>query len=91
MDYEWDETKRQSNLLKHHVDFRIAALMFEEVVYREPDLRRQYGEDRFLAIGYVGDECFVVIHTIRPGVIRLISAWKGGHRDRRKYQALFSG
>ncbi len=89
MEYEWDETKRQTNFEKHHVDFRVAALIFEGRVLSEPDLRRDYGEERHLAVGYFNDECFVVAHTRRGDVIRLISAWKGGRRDRRKYQALY--
>jgi len=53
MEYEWDESKRLTNIEKHHVDFRIAAMIFEDVVVLKPDERRDYGEDRFLAIGYV--------------------------------------
>jgi uncharacterized DUF497 family protein len=90
MEYEWDERKRISNIEKHNVDFRIAAFIFEGSVVLEPDLRRDYGEDRFIAIGYVDSACFVVAHTRRGDVIRLISAWKGGRHDRRKHQALYA-
>lgn len=88
MEYEWDEAKRQANLVKHEVDFRVAALIFEGPFVEEPDNRPDYGEDRFLAIGCFGDQCFVVTYTKRGNAIRLISAWKGGRRDRRKYQAV---
>lgn len=90
MEYEWDETKRLSNIAKHRVDFRIAAFIFEGPIVLEPDYRKDYGEERFLAIGYVDDACFVVAHTRRGDAIRLISAWKGGRDDRRKYQALYA-
>jgi uncharacterized protein len=89
MDFEWDEAKRQSNLEKHTVDFRFAALIFEGPVVVEPDNRQDYGEERLLAIGYFREQCFVVAHTKRGTAIRLISAWKGGRRDRRKYQAVY--
>ncbi|MCP8884754.1 BrnT family toxin [Devosia sp. XJ19-1] len=91
MDYEWDEAKRWSNIDKHKVDFRLAAFIFEGPVILEPDHRRDYGEERFLAIGFVDNECFVVAHTRRGEIIRLISAWKGGRNDRRKHQALYPG
>ncbi|MEO9299178.1 BrnT family toxin [Devosia alba] len=91
MEYEWDENKRQTNIDKHRVDFRIAAFIFEGPVLKIPDTRRDYGEQRYLSIGLVEDEYFVVVHTERDNVVRLISAWKGGRRDRRKYQAVHIG
>lgn len=91
MEYEWDENKRMTNIDKHQVDFRVAAFIFEGETVREPDNRYDYGEERYLSIGFVGGECFVVAHTERDSVIRLISAWKGGRRERRKYQALYAG
>jgi uncharacterized protein len=90
LEYEWDENKRRANIDKHQVDFRIAAFIFEAPVVKEVDTRRDYGEARFVSIGFVEDECFVVAHTERDDVVRLISAWKGGRRDRRKYQAVYA-
>lgn len=34
MEYEWDEAKRQANLVKHEVDFRVAALIFEGLSWK---------------------------------------------------------
>ncbi|SMQ75779.1 hypothetical protein SAMN06295905_2432 [Devosia lucknowensis] len=91
MDFEWDETKRLSNIAKHRVDFRLAVFVFDGPMVLEPDLRRDYGEQRFRATGYVDQDCFVVVHTRRGDVIRLISAWRGGRDDRGKHQALYPG
>lgn len=87
MDFEWDEAKRQSNLVKQGVDLLDAALIFEGPVIMRPDDRRDYGEERYRAIGLVGDDCFEVVFTWRGDNIRLIAAWKGGQRVRRDYQA----
>jgi len=87
MDFEWDEAKRQSNIEKHQVDLLEAVLIFESWVQTEKDDRFDYGETRFRSIGFVDDDCYVLIHAERAGRTRLISAWKGGRRDRRKYQA----
>ena len=87
MDYEWDETKRLSNIEKHRVDILEALLIFENWVLTEPDTRFDYGEMRFKSIGMVDGKCYVLIHAGREGRIRLISAWQGGRRDREKYQA----
>ncbi len=86
MDYEWDEIKRLSNIDKHDVDILDAVLIFESWVLTEPDARFDYGEVRFKSIGIVDGICYVLIHADRNGRMRLISAWQGGQRDRRKYQ-----
>lgn len=91
MDFEWDEAKRQANLAKHDVDIVNAVLIFENDVFTEEDARYDYGEIRLRSIGFVGNRCYVVIHTERNGATRLISAWLGGRRDRRKYQTRFAG
>lgn len=90
MDLEWDEAKRQSNIAKHRVDLLEAALIFEGWIMVSPDSRDGYGEVRYKAIGMVDGECYVVVLTLRHVVKRLISAWKGGRRDRAKYQESIS-
>ena len=49
--YEWDERKRRLNLLKHGMDFaEVEDFAWESAVIR-PDRRRDYGEDRYIALG----------------------------------------
>lgn len=91
MDFEWNEAKRELNLVKHGVDVLIAALIFEGYIIKAEDQRRDYGELRYKSIGMVDDTCYVVIHTERNGVTRLISAWEGGRSDRRKLEASIAG
>jgi uncharacterized DUF497 family protein len=91
MDFEWNEDKRRSNLEKHGVDIFVAALIFDGPTYTREDLRHDYGEARHRSVGLVDDVCYVVIHTDRDGVIRLISAWQGGRRDRRELEAYLAG
>lgn len=90
MDFEWDENKRRSNIEKHRVDLLDAVLIFEDLVVTGPDNRADYGEPRFKSIGMVDGICYVLIHSERDGRTRLISAWRGGRRDRRKYQESYS-
>ncbi len=87
MEFEWDENKRLSNIEKHQVDILEALLIFESWVLTERDVRFDYGERRFRSVGYVDDTCYVLIHAERNGMTRLISAWRGGRRDREKYKA----
>ncbi|TMJ70813.1 MAG: BrnT family toxin, partial [Alphaproteobacteria bacterium] len=46
MDFDWDETKRLSNLEERGVDFKDAALIFEGPVIAKEDTRKDYGEQR---------------------------------------------
>jgi uncharacterized protein len=84
--FEWDETKRRTLLPQRQVDLLYAALIFEGDVLSWPDERRKYGETRTISLGLVEGEVFVVVHTQRGDVTRLITAWKGGRRDRERYQ-----
>ena len=86
MDFEWDENKRQHVIETRGVDLLYAALIFDGVVLTKCDNRRDYGEIRYISLGVVDGECFVVIHTDRNGTRRLITAWKGGHEDHEQYQ-----
>lgn len=86
MRFEYDEEKRESNFTKHGVDLLLGALIFEGDTFEYMDVRRDYGEDRIIAIGMVDGQLYTVVYTLREDVIRLISARKGGRRDRRKYE-----
>ena len=84
--YEWDPDKNASNILKHGISFEVAIAVFQDP-YRidwYDELHSGYNkygvwEDRYIAIGYVGDVLFVV-YTIRDNsfeeVIHIISARK---------------
>ena len=89
MDFEWDETKRLANIDKHGVDFRLAAGIFLGPTIEADDTREDYGELRRLALGRVGSEHSVVVYTPRGDkTLRLISAWKAGRHDRKRYEDL---
>lgn len=91
MQFEWDEAKPQSNLLKHGVDFLDVAPLFSQAHLTKTDGRNDYGEERWRAVGIVGNDCFEVVFTQRSDAIRLIAAWKGGKGVRRDYQAILAG
>nr|WP_149744810.1 BrnT family toxin [Rhizobium sp. RU35A] len=86
MEFQRDEEKRQLLIRQRGVDILYAALIFEGHVLSRLDNRRDYGEERWISLGMVDDECFVVVHTQRGGFTRLITAWKGGRDERSYYQ-----
>lgn len=87
MEFEWDENKRNEILEKRGVDILYAALIFENYVLTLRDDRQDYGEERLISLGLVDGDPYIVVHTERNGVTRLITAWKGGQNDFGKYQA----
>ena len=54
MEFEWDEAKRQSNIEKHHVDFAQADELFQGQWLEQEDMRYNYGEARWIALGLIG-------------------------------------
>lgn len=86
MEFEWDEAKRQSNLEKHGVDFIDAALVLADAPLILEDKRRDYGEQRCLALGERKGLLFVVAFTLRDGAFRIISARPANARERRSYE-----
>jgi len=86
MNFEWDETKRCTNIKKHGVDFLEAAFVLSEAPIILEDKRRHYGEPRYLALGEKEGFLFVVAFTIRENAVRLISARRGNSRERKYYE-----
>ncbi|MDR3297249.1 MAG: BrnT family toxin [Prevotellaceae bacterium] len=87
MDFEWDEHKREANIIKHGIDFfEITAVFEDEYLLTLEDKRKDYGEKRYRTIGMVGDELLIaVIHTDRENAIRIISARRAKKKERRDY------
>jgi len=82
--FEWDESKRQANLAKHHIDFRDARRVFEGPVFEKVDSRR--GEDRMFAIGLMEGIPIVVVYVMRGERRRIISARRANRDERQDYQ-----
>ena len=83
--FEWDEEKNQINKRKHKISFETAVYVFEDENYIEMyDFEHSKEEDRYIAIGCVGDVLFVVF-TERKDNIRLISARLATESERRLY------
>jgi uncharacterized DUF497 family protein len=84
----WDETKRQSNLRKHGLDFADAAEVLESH-YRLDIAAVRGGEVRMLSISYALGFLAVltVVHTERGGATRVISFRHASNEEREVYDA----
>jgi uncharacterized DUF497 family protein len=84
--FEWDEAKAEANLVKYGVPFVYAARVFLDPRMVDIDASRTSDrEARRKAIGLVEGRLFVVVHTDRDGVRRLISARRTNLNEERAY------
>ncbi len=81
--------KNSTNIQKHRIDFANIAEFFEGPVFKKIDVRKNYGEDRWIGYGLLGTAVVVVVYTIRDGTFRIISARKANHNEREVYYETF--
>jgi len=84
---EYDPRKNSANLAKHGIDFETAARIWEGWVFERGDDRRDYREERVIALGAVEKRVVVVVFTWRGTRRRLISARKANSDERKIYAA----
>ena len=86
MQYEWDEKKRIANLARHGVDFAATEKFEWDTALETIDGRFEYGEERWITLGFIGNKLHVRIYTSRADVIRIISLRKANKREREYYE-----
>jgi uncharacterized DUF497 family protein len=86
LQFEWDVEKAKSNIVKHGISFPNAAKIFANEILEYVDVREDYGELRFIALGRVDFKIYRVVYTRRADkVIRIISAQKAGKYEQEIY------
>jgi uncharacterized DUF497 family protein len=86
MHYEWDEKKRLANFIRHKVDFADAIHFEWDTALETIDDRRDYGEQRWVGLGFIGEKLHVLVYTFRAQKIRIISLRKANKRERLYYE-----
>jgi hypothetical protein len=82
MRFEWDETKNRINIQKHGIDFNDAVDMFKHPLLSKLDNTENYGEERWIGIGWIKNIIALVVYTERKNdVIRIISARKATKQE----------
>lgn len=81
--YEWDEEKSRLNLEERELDFsEIENFNWNTAVVRQSN---RFGEERWVAIGYLSERLHVVVFTERGDRCRIISMRKASNKERREY------
>lgn len=87
MRFEWDENKNRINIRKHGIDFADVVDIFKHPVLILLDGREEYGEERWIALGWIKAMMGVVVYVERvDDVIRIISARKATKNEERRYE-----
>ncbi len=88
MRIDWDDAKRESNLLKHGIDFfRVIDLFDGRPVVHFPS--KFTDETRWLTTGEVDDRMVTAVWTMRDGGIRIISVRSARDAEKREYLKLY--
>ncbi len=85
MAFEWDDTKRKSNIKKHGIDFINAPVIFDGYTLTIEDNRYDYGEERFITFGILEGRVVIVVHTENDDLIRIISIRRATRYEEKAY------
>ena len=86
---EFDPAKRTDTLQSRGLDMARAGEVFAGATLTVEDDRRDYGEDRFITIGFLDGAMVVLVWTPRGGAHRVISMRKANERERALYGPRF--
>jgi len=85
MNIRWHASKRQSNLIKHGLDFADAAQVFTGPTLTTEDASATYGEQRFNTLGLLGTTVVCICHTETEDEIRVISMRKAENHEIKQF------
>jgi uncharacterized DUF497 family protein len=91
MRFKWDEYKRRSNAAKHGIDLADCERVFDGPTISAEDRKSDYGEQRFLAFGWLDEYVVAISYTYRSeDEIRIISMRRATPYERKKFLERFS-
>ena len=78
---EFDAATRDATLEVRGLDMARAGEVFAGATLTVEDDRQDYGEDRFITIGFLDERMVILVWTPRNGVCRIISMRKANERE----------
>jgi len=85
MRFEWDEAKDARTMQERGFGFDDASRIFSGHVVSWADNRRDYGEQRFRAVGETEGDILHVVFTWRGDVMRIISVRRANRKEVRRW------
>lgn len=89
MRIEFDEAKRSATLGVRGLDMARAGEVLAGATLTVKDDRQDYGENRFITIGFLDARMVVLVWTPRGGAYRIISMRKANDREQSLYGPRF--
>ena len=87
VDISFDSAKSEKNVLVRGVPFELAAEFAWNGALIVEDLRKDYGERRFQALGLIGDRLHMMVFTPRANKAHVISLRKANKREVKRNEA----
>lgn len=81
----WDETKRRKNIRDHGLDSNGCDAIWDNFTITREDIRRTYGEKRFVTFGLIEGDVVVLVYTERRAGPHIISLRKAEKYEARYY------
>lgn len=85
----FDETKRQSNITKHHIDLADCEVAFDAPMLTIEDSREDYGEQRLQSLCWMKGRVVVLVWVDRDSGPHLISCRYGDKHETSRYFKAF--
>jgi hypothetical protein len=86
MKIDFDREKSEKNDKERGLPFELAAEIFASVNMTFEDSRADYGEIRYITVGFIGERMAVVVWTQRGTRSRIISMRYANGREIEKYK-----
>lgn len=87
MKISFDPDKNARNVEARGISFDCALAFEWASAFLVEDVRRDYGEQRFQAIGYIDVRLHVLVFTPRGRTLHVISLRKANSREVKRYEA----
>ncbi|MFT0533134.1 BrnT family toxin [Castellaniella hirudinis] len=85
MDITYDPAKNSKNIAERGLSFGMVAQFDFSTAIVYADTRKDYGETRYIGIGYIGQRLHVVVFTETETGLRVISLRKANDREIKAY------
>ncbi|WP_082751485.1 BrnT family toxin [Burkholderia sp. MSMB1459WGS] len=84
--FVFDDAKDLSNRLKHGISLRMAEFAEWDAACAWPDVRRDYGETRWVCLVPIGARLHTAIVVPRGRALRVVSLRKANNREMIRYE-----
>jgi uncharacterized protein len=83
----FDASKSERNLALRGIPFDLASAFEWDSALIAQDLRKDYGESRFQALGLIEGRLYMLVFTPRKDKVHVISLRKANDREVKRYEA----